>query len=103
MKHPLAVALCIGIGTLFTTAASAADQPAKKDTATLHPGHQGHLSSGQTYPGQPATQFHEALDAGQQTYPTGPGGFAEQQSGGANAQRSSGGTNTQSSNTNKRK
>jgi hypothetical protein len=93
MRHALAVALGISIGTLFTGTAWA-DPPdrARNDTGSLHPGHQGHLSSGQTYPGEPATQFHNALDAGEETYPTGPGGWAEQQSEGANAQRSSGGS-----------
>ncbi|WP_292521546.1 hypothetical protein, partial [Mesorhizobium sp.] len=37
-----------------------------------------------------ATEFHESLEAeGEPSFPTGPGGWAEQQSDGANAQRSS--------------
>jgi hypothetical protein len=88
MKRKLAPALCVGVGLAFVTAVHA-DPPdqARNDNATLHPGHQGHLSSGQTYPGKPATEFHENFDVGEPTYPTGPGGWAEQQSGDANAQR----------------
>jgi hypothetical protein len=91
MKHVLALALLICAGSLFATAASA-EPPghAGNDDASLHPGHQGHLSSGREYPGRPATEFHESLEAeGEPSFPTGPGGWAEQQSDSANAQRSS--------------
>jgi hypothetical protein len=91
MKHVLALALLICAGSLFATAASAEPPDhARNDDASLHPGHQGHLSSGREYPGRPATEFHESLEAeGEPSFPTGPGGWAEQQSDSANAQRSS--------------
>ncbi|THK34527.1 hypothetical protein EHS39_29435 [Ensifer sp. MPMI2T] len=85
MKCVLMLALGISAGTLLVTAAGAqSPSQARGATATLHPGHQGHLSSGQTYPGKPATDWHDG-----DPYATGPGGYAQQQSGGANAQRNS--------------
>lgn len=81
MKRVLALAFSIYIGWLLPTMVVA--QSARSD-ATLHPGHQGVLSSGKEYPGKPATDFHDGIG-----FTTGPGGYAEQQSGGANAQRSS--------------
>jgi hypothetical protein len=71
--------ICLGLGLLAATPAIA--EPAN-DVATLHPGHQGHLKSGKFYPGVPATEFHEV-----EAYETGPGGWAEQKSNGANDQR----------------
>jgi hypothetical protein len=75
---------CLSLGLLAATPAIA--EPAS-DIATVHPGHQGHLKSGQTYPGVPATEFHADFDVGADTYPTGPGGWAEEKSNGANTQR----------------
>jgi hypothetical protein len=75
----------LGAAALFASPALAEPPDnARNDTGTLHPGHQGHLSSGREYPGKAATDFHDGT-----SYETGPGGYAEQQSGGANAQRSS--------------
>jgi hypothetical protein len=73
---------CLGLGLLAATPAIA---ESAKEAATLHPGHKGHLASGKFYPGVPATTFHE--EGG---YETGPGGWAEQKSDGANDQRAVG-------------
>jgi hypothetical protein len=80
----IVAAACAGL-FLFAPSPSVAAPP--EGDPKLHPGHFGHVASGKEYPGVPATEFHEALEAGEATYPTGPGGWAEEKSGGANDQR----------------
>jgi hypothetical protein len=70
-------AVCAGLFLLAPSPSVAAS-----DAARLHPGHQGHLASGKEYPGVPATQYHTVAP-----FEEGPGGWAEEKSGGANDQR----------------